>query len=68
MAVIRLASLTERADFAPWLEALTVEEVAGIRAMSDIVGDAGYATVDDKVFWETVTVRIPMIVGRLLRR
>lgn len=67
MTVIRLAALTERAEFGPWLESLTAEEVAGIRAMNNIIVYAGYATVDDEVFWETVTERIPEIVERLQR-
>jgi len=66
MAVVRLASLTERAEFGPWMGVLTEQEIVGIRATRNIVAHAGYTTMDDDIFWETVTRRVPELVERLL--
>ncbi len=68
MVIIRLASLTERAEFAPWLDELTPMEVTAIRATRNIAAHAGYAPMNNEVFWNAVTVRVPEIIGRLLKR
>lgn len=68
MVVIRLASLTERSEFAPWAQALTHDELAAIRTIRNSAAHAGYAVMDDDLFWEAVTVRIPEMIERLLKR
>lgn len=68
MVIIRLASLTERSDFAPWAELLTPREIAAIRATRNIAAHAGYAVMDDDIFWRAVTFTVPEIVERLLNR
>ncbi|WP_218973660.1 HepT-like ribonuclease domain-containing protein [Brevibacterium sediminis] len=66
IAIIRLASLTERAEFAIWMKLLTKDEVLSIRATRNIVAHAGYASMDDDRFWDTVTKRVPELIERLL--
>ncbi|GAA1819313.1 antitoxin [Brevibacterium celere] len=68
MVIIRLASLTERAEFGPWLDELTPMEVTAIRATRNIAAHAGYTAMNNEVFWNAVTVRVPEIIGRLLKR
>ena len=68
MVIIRLASLTERAEFGPWLDELTPMEVTAIRATRNIAAHAGYTAMNYEVFWNAVTVRVPEIIGRLLKR
>lgn len=68
MVIIRLASLTERSDFDPWLEKLTPAEITAIRATRNIAAHAGYAAMNDELFWNAVTVRVPEIIERLLKR
>lgn len=67
MVIIRLASLTERSEFALWTEALTEEEIAAIRATRNIAAYAGYAVMKDELFREAVTELVPEIVERLLK-
>lgn len=67
MVIIRLASLTERSEFALWTEALTEEEIAAIRTTRNIAAHAGYAVMKDELFWEAVTELVPEIVERLLK-
>lgn len=66
MAIIRLASLTERAEFAPWMTLLTKDELLSIKATQNIAAHGGYATMDVDRFWDTVTKRVPELVERLL--
>lgn len=68
MVMVRLASLTERSEFAPWSELLTAQELTSIRAMRNIAAYAGYAAMDDDLFWEAVTELVPEVVKRLLCR
>lgn len=68
MVIIRLASLTERSEFSPWAELLSSQEIAAIRATRNIAAHAGYAVMNDELFWEAVTVSVPEIVERLLNR
>ncbi|MGV2820971.1 hypothetical protein ABZX73_08835 [Brevibacterium casei] len=65
MVIIRLASLTERAEFGPWLDVLTPAEIASIRATRNIAAHAGYAAMNDELFWNAVTLRVPEIITRL---
>lgn len=66
MAVIRLAALLERSEFAPWARLLSDEEQAAIRATRNIAAHAGYTGMNDDLFWVAVTVRVPDVVRRLL--
>ena len=66
IAIIRLASLTERAEFAIWMKLLTKDEVLSIRATRNIDAHAGCASMDDDRFWDTVTKRVPELIERLL--
>ncbi|SMY12915.1 hypothetical protein BJEO58_02523 [Brevibacterium jeotgali] len=68
MVIIRLASLTERPEFAPWADVLSQQEITAIRATRNIAAHAGYAAMNDGLFWSAVTVTVPEIVERLLRR
>lgn len=62
MAVIRLASVIERGDFAALL---TVEEAAELAVVQKIAMDGGADAMDDDLLWIVVTQRIPAIVCRL---
>lgn len=66
MAIIRLAALLERAEFADAAATLDESEIAAIRTTRNIASHAGYAAMNDEVFWQAVTHRIPGIVRRLL--
>lgn len=66
MLIIRLASLTERPEFAPWSASLSNYEINAIRTTANIVAHAGYAAMNDDIFWGAVTVTVPEIVNRLL--
>lgn len=66
MVIIRLASLTERSEFTPWAQALSQDEIAAIRTIRNIAAHAGYAVMNDDLFWEAVTEFVPEIVERLL--
>lgn len=68
MVIIRLASLTERSEFEPWAQVLSRDELAAIRAIRNIAAHADYAVMNDDLFWDAVTVRVPEIIERLLRR
>lgn len=66
MLIIRLASLTEQPEFGPWAAMLTDDEINAIRTMRNIVAHSGYASMNDDIFWETVTRNVPELVERLL--
>ena len=66
MAVIRLAALLERPEFAASARLLTPDEVVAIRTTRNIAARAGYDGMNDDLFWAAVTSRIPAIVRRLL--
>ncbi|WP_166969245.1 toxin-antitoxin system, antitoxin component domain protein [Brevibacterium atlanticum] len=68
MLIIRMASLIERTEFAPWVSLMTDDEVNAIRTIRNIVAHAGYATMNDDIFWNAVTVEVPEVVERLLKR
>lgn len=68
MLIIRMASLIERTEFAPWVSLMTDDEVNAIRTIRNSVAHAGYATMNDHIFWNAVTVEVPEIVERLLKR
>lgn len=68
MLIIRMASLIERTEFAPWASMLADDEVNAIRTMGNIVAHAGYATMNDDIFWNAATVEVPEVVERLLKR
>lgn len=63
-AVIRAASLFERDGFARFLS-VTPEDVRdGLRATRNIAAHAGYTTMDDRLFWTTVTVELPDLLDQ----
>lgn len=66
MAVIRLAALLERAEFASFARLLSDDEVAALRTTRNIAAHAGYIGMNDDLFWTAITVRLPAIVRRLL--
>lgn len=66
MMMIRMASLIERPEFEPWAAVLTDDEINAIRTMRYIVAHAGYAAMNDDIFWISVTVQMPEIIERLL--
>lgn len=68
MVIIRLASLTERPEFSPWADVLTQKEIVAIRAARNIAAHAGYAAMNDDLFWSAVTVTVPEMIERLLSR
>lgn len=68
MLIIRMASLIERTEFAPWASLLADDEVNAIRTIRNIVAHAGYATMNDDIFWNAATVEVPEVVERLLGR
>lgn len=68
MVIIRLASLTERSEFEPWAHVLTCDELNAIRTIRNIAAHAGYAVMNDDLFWDAVTIRVPEIIKRLLSR
>lgn len=66
MALIRLAALLERPEFAALARLLTADEAAAIRTTGEIAAHAGYEGMNDDLFWMAVTSRVPAIVRRLL--
>lgn len=66
MAIIRLAALLERPEFAELAHLLSGEEVAAIRTTRNIASHAGYEGMNDDLFWAAVTIRVPAIIQRLL--
>lgn len=58
MAIIRLASLVERPEFAQVSELLTSDEVAAIRTTRNIAAHAGYVGMNDDLFWAAVTLSL----------
>lgn len=66
MAVIRLAALLERPEFATHAHLLSADETAAVRATRNIAAHAGYEGMNDDLFWTAVTTRVPAIVHRLL--
>ena len=66
MAIIRLAALVERPEFAASAAQLSADEAAAIRATRNIAAHAGYGGMNGDLFWAAVTVRVPAIIRRLL--
>lgn len=66
MAVIRLAAVLERAEAAPLAARLSEDERVALRATRNIASHAGYPALNDDLFWEAVTRRVPAIVERML--
>lgn len=66
MIVIRLAALFDRSEAAALAALLTDDERIAIRATRNIAAHAGYAGMNDDLFWTAVTTRIPTLIDRLL--
>jgi hypothetical protein len=68
MAIICLSSLLERSEFAPWAALMSDNEVQGVRALGSIILSSRHAEINDDIFWNVVTVEVPEVVERLLKR
>lgn len=66
MVIIRLAALLERSEFSASAAMLSDDELAAIRTTRNIAAHAGYGSMNDDLFWAAVTIRVPVIVTRLL--
>lgn len=59
MAIIRTAALFETAEFAPYLGSVPEEVVHGMITTRNIASHSGYRSMNDDVFWATLTVHLP---------
>lgn len=66
MVIIRLASILERSEYRDSTELLTAAEASAIRATLNIVAHAGYGSMNDELFWNAVTIQVPVIIRRLM--
>ncbi|WP_417562850.1 antitoxin [Microbacterium sp.] len=65
VAVLRLAALFNDGRFGPFLTAATDTERRGIPATRNIAAHRGCASMNDDVFWETVTVQVPRFLDKV---
>ena len=66
VAVIRLAALFENDKrFEPFLEDVTDLERRGVAGTRNMAAHRGYASMDDEVFWDTITVQVPALIAKL---
>ncbi|MDW4574494.1 helix-turn-helix domain-containing protein [Microbacterium sp. M3] len=59
MAIIRTAALFEMDEFAEYLGDVPDEVVRGITTTRNIASHAGYRSMNDDLFWDTLTVHLP---------
>ncbi|TAM71131.1 MAG: antitoxin [Microbacteriaceae bacterium] len=66
LAVMRLAAMLEDSSpFTNRFAALDDEARRGIITTRNIISHVGYASMDDEIFWRTVTVDVPAALGSL---
>lgn len=59
MAIIRTAALFETDEFQQLLGEVPDEVVRGIVATRNIASHSGYRSMNDDVFWDTLTIHLP---------
>jgi len=59
MAIIRTAALFEGDEFEAFLGDVPEEVVRGILTTRHIASHAGYRSMNDDVFWDTLTIHLP---------
>ena len=59
MAIIRTAALFESDEFTQFLGSMPEEVVHGIVTTRNIVSHSGYRSMNDDVFWDTLTIHLP---------
>lgn len=59
MAVIRTAALFETDEFKEYLGDVPAEVVRGITTTRNIASHSGYRSMNDDVFWDTLTIHLP---------
>ena len=59
MVLIRTAALFETEEFAAYLSEVPPQVVAGIKVTRNIASHSGYRSMNDDVFWTTLTVHLP---------
>lgn len=59
MAVIRTGALFDTDEFRDYLIDVPDDVVRGIKTTRNIASHAGYRSMDDDVFWETITTHLP---------
>ena len=65
LAIVRAAALFENEDFTDLLADVPMGTRRGITATRNIIAHAGYATMNDDVFWHTVDVSLPSLIAAL---
>lgn len=63
MAIIRTAALFEIDEFEPFLRDVPDEVARGIVATRNIASHSGYRSMNDDLFWETLTTHLPPYVA-----
>jgi hypothetical protein len=59
MAIIRTAALFETEEFAIYLSEVPDEVARGIVTTRNIASHSGYRSMNDDVFWDTLTIHLP---------
>ncbi|MFE7845717.1 hypothetical protein ACFUTX_11070 [Microbacterium sp. NPDC057407] len=59
MAIIRTAALFEADEFQQLRGDVPEEVVRGIVTTRDIVSHSGYRSMNDELFWDTLTIHLP---------
>jgi hypothetical protein len=59
LAIIRTAALFETDEFAPYLAGVPDDIVRGIITTRNIASHAGYRSMNDDLFWTTLTAHLP---------
>jgi len=59
MAIIRTAALFETDDFADFLRNVPDAVAQGIITTRNIAAHSGYRSMDDDIFWNTLTIHLP---------
>jgi len=59
MAIIRTAALFETDEFRQYLDDVPEEVVRGIVTTRNIASHSGYRSMNDDVFWDTLTIHLP---------
>lgn len=59
MVVIRIAALFETGEFQTYLDGVPEAVVGAIKTTRNIASHSGYRSMNDDVFWTTLTVDLP---------
>ena len=63
MVIIRMAALFETDEFSAYLGSTPEAARRGIATMRNIASHGGYRSMDDDVFWATLTRQVPPLLA-----